>query len=290
VNSENGNKKNATLSLFNYGNYREFLRDHYAASKEQDKKFTFRYFSKIAGFKSGSFFQLVIKGERNLTEESIEKISNALKFNREERFFFRNLVLMNQATSTDERQSYADELIRSREYKKLHPLSEAQFSFYSQWYLAAIHEIVSLPHFKEDAQWIAASLKPPIAPKQAEKALEELLKLGLLKRDENGRLRRSEPIVTTPDEVVSAYLAHFHKEMLKKAGESIDRFTRDKREITGVTFSGSTKKVAQIKEIIRRCRKEILELTNDDPENHAVFQLNFQFFPLGETKGEGEDG
>jgi uncharacterized protein (TIGR02147 family) len=277
-------------SIYLYGNFREFLNDFYLGAKEENPKFGFKIFAQMAGFKSPSFLKLVMQGKRNLATPSIESISLALKLNREEAFFFRNLVLMNQAHGTEEKQSFAAQLIRSREYKKLHPLSQAQYSFLSQWYLAAIHELVSLPHFKEDPDWIGNHLSPKITAKQAETAVEELLKLGLLIRNESGKLERSETNITTPDEVVSSYAVHFHKEMLKKAAESIDNIPRDRREITTVTFSMSERKIAEIKEIIHRCRKEILECTTTDPESDAVFQLNFQLFPLGDSRSEGEDG
>src|ERR1700683_449627 len=116
--------------IYEYGNFREFLRDYYLSQKEEDRRFSYQVFAKVAGFKSKSFLTLVITGKRNLTSESIEKISLALKLNKDEATFFRNLVFLNQSSTAVDKQVYVDQLIRSREYKKLHPLSEEQYQYY----------------------------------------------------------------------------------------------------------------------------------------------------------------
>src|SRR5690348_8332036 len=136
-------------SLFEYDNYREFLKDTYL-SKKENKKFSFRVFSRMAGFKAGNYLKLVMDGERNLTIESIEKFSMALKFNKEESKFFKNLVLFNQASSVDEKNKYAEQLLYSRVYRKIYPLKELQYRYFSQWYFVPIREMVNLPEFIED--------------------------------------------------------------------------------------------------------------------------------------------
>jgi uncharacterized protein (TIGR02147 family) len=283
-------EKKFKKSIYQYANYRDFLNDYYLNSKEVNKSFTFRYFAKLAGFGSCGFFKLILQGKRNLAPEGIEKISKALNLNKEESFFFLNLVLFNQAASREDKQLFADQLLKSREYKKLHPLSEAQYSYFSKWYFVSIRELAGLSDFKEDPEWISQRVKPEITVSQAKKALEDLIKLGLLKRDETGKLIQSEANVATPDEVISVYLANYHVDMMSKAAESIKRFPREKREISSVTFGMSRENVRKIKEIIYECRKKILEITTGDPASNSVYQLNFQLFPLAELGDEIERG
>ena len=120
-------------------------------------------------------------GENNLSLKSIEKFAKAMKLGKEEAVFFRNLVLFNQATTSAEKQRYAEEIMRSRGYRRQHPLSESQFNYFKQWYLPLIRELPCLSDFKEDAEWIAQRITPQITPQEAQRALNELLKLGLLK-------------------------------------------------------------------------------------------------------------
>lgn len=80
--------------IFDYHDYRIFLKDFFDYSKEKNGKFSFRFFAQRAGFNSGSILKLVIDGKKNLTNESINKISNGFKLKKREYEFFEKLVFM----------------------------------------------------------------------------------------------------------------------------------------------------------------------------------------------------
>lgn len=271
-------------NLFEYSNYRLFLKDSYTYWKSKDKKFSFRYFARIAGFNSHNFLRLVIEGKSNLSPESILKISKALKLSREESHFFENLVYLNQCTSTDEKTVYARELLRSRTFRKIHPLSESKYHLFANWYITVVRELVGLPGFIEDPEWIAQQIRPSIKPTEAKLAIDELLKLGFIKRNEEGQLVQSEPLLSTPDEVSSTYISNWHKEYIRKGLESIDLFPREKRDVSAVTFGFSEKNIKLIKELISNFRKEILRLGSEQDEKDILLQLNIQLFPVAESK------
>src|SRR3989338_10129624 len=125
-------------NIFEFDNYRTYLKELYASLKTAKAPFSFRYFSKKAGFRSPNFLKLVMEGKRNISPESIEKFAQALDLNKEGAIFFRNLVLLNQATTVEERKFYAEQIIRSRFYRKVYPLKQAQFDYYSNWYFIPI--------------------------------------------------------------------------------------------------------------------------------------------------------
>ncbi|MGE0764551.1 MAG: TIGR02147 family protein [Bdellovibrionales bacterium] len=269
-------------SVFEYDNYRDFLRDVYLSSKQNDAKFSYRYFSRIAGFQSPNFLKLVIDGQRNLASESIEKIAKALKLKKDEALFFHHLVLLNQATSSEEKKIHTEQLLRSKVFKKIYPLKESEYNYYAQWYFVPIRELVSFEGFQEDPEWIAKQLNPAITAVEAKKALVELEKLGLIRRDASGRLQQTDRNVETPNEVISPLIRLYHKEMLNKAGDSIDRFPREKRDISAVTITVTEGGIKKIKELIQQLRKEIIEMSSQEAGAAQVYQLGFQFFPLTE--------
>src|ERR1700722_999673 len=94
-------------SIFEYDNYRDFLRDYYLSAKAENKNFSFRYFSRIAGYKSSNFLNLVMKGKSNISLESIGKLTEAMKLNKEESVFFRNLVHFNQSDNSEDKQTFS---------------------------------------------------------------------------------------------------------------------------------------------------------------------------------------
>lgn len=270
-------------SVFEYGDYRLYLKDAYNAMKSRDKKFSFRYFARVAGFKAHSFLRLVMQGKSNLSPDSIEKIAKAFKFNPEETRFFRNLVHLNQATNTEEKHHFAKAILKSQTYRRIHPLRESQYQYFACWYYSVVRELVGLPGFREDAHWIATHTVPHIKPEEATEALEHLLKLGLLQRDENGKLIQTDKVVSTPAEVSSAFIANWHREYLKKAAESIDTVPRERRDISAVSMSFSKENILIIKEMIANFRKEIVQVALQESNRDALYQLNIQFFPISDV-------
>ncbi len=277
------NKDSKKPNLFEYNNYRTYLKDLYLHLKNQTGYFSYRYFSKAAGFRSPNFLKLVIDGERNLSAESIERFVRPFKFNKKEFEFFRALVNLNQATTVEEKRHHAEQLFKFSAYKKLHPLKQEQHEYYSNWFMIPIREMVVLPDFVEDPKWIAKTLRPNITPYDAEKALLDLQKLGLLKRDENGKLIQSESIISTGDEVTSASVAQFLKIMTLMGAESVDNFRGFERDVSSVTLTLTEDNFLQVKTLVQKFRKELLAIANNDHTPERVYQINFQLFPLMES-------
>jgi uncharacterized protein (TIGR02147 family) len=274
------------VRIYDYENYRKFLNDTYLQNKASDRKFSFRFFAKAAGYKSPSILLEIIKGKRNLSIDGIDRFTRAFKFNQEEAIFFRNLVLLNQAVTGEERLRYAREITKSRTYRKIHPLADSQYRYFKHWYYTAVRGIVALPEFKDDPQWIASHIIPAISVQEVTRAIEELVKLGLLKRDENNRLVQTESILSTPDEVSSTYVSNWHKEYLKRASESIDTVSREKRDISAVYFAFPIENMKSVKDLVSKFRREVLELASVQQGKNSVVQLNLQLFPIATTSEE----
>jgi len=275
------------VTIFEYDNYRAYLGDLYKLYKETKPHFSYRYFSQKAGFRSPNFLKLVIEGKRNLSAESIEKFTNALKLGKKETEFFRVLVYLNQARTVGEKKIYAEQLMQFRPFRYIHPLRQDQYRYYADWHNIAVRELTMLPEFSEDPAWIARRLVPPISPQQAQKALDLLLQLGLLKRDESGRLVQADAFISTGDEVTSTSVANYHRTMIRMGAEAMDRFAGPDRDISSVTMTLSEKNFQEIKTLIQRFRKELLAIADQDQSPEGVYQVNFQLFPL--AKGAGKE-
>src|SRR4051812_39858352 len=105
-------KERGSIEIYHYENFRKYLSDFYDSKKAIDKKFSFRYFARSAGLASPSSLKRVIDGERNLTDEAVEKFAIALGLNKEEKEFFEKLVRFNQTKSSEEKQLLARGLMR----------------------------------------------------------------------------------------------------------------------------------------------------------------------------------
>ncbi len=286
------NKEYGTISIFEYEDYRAYLRDLYEHLKKTQSCFSYRFFSARAGFRSPNILKLVIEGKRNLSPRSVEKFARALKLKKDEAEFFRALVNLNQARTVEEKGHHAEQLMRLGPFRRMHPIRKDQFEYYALWYNIPIREMLVLPTFSEDARWIAKALVPPVSPQQARRAIDLLLGLGLVKRDEEGRLVQAEAHITTGDEVTSTSVKGYHREMIQKASEAMDRFSAPERDISSVTLALSEEGFKQVKALIQQFRKELLAIAGRGERSpQAVYQINFQLFPLTRLfkAGKGDD-
>ena len=270
-------------NIFDYDDYRSFLRDFYISQKSKKRGFSYRFFSRIAGFRSPNILKRVIDGQQNLTLSSINRFIKAIGLSFDEGTFYKNLVLFNQSKSVEEKQKFAREIVFSRAYKKLKPMAKVQYEYWSNWYNVVIRELVTLDEFREDPEWIAETLNPPITPDEAKRSLDLLLQLGLLKRNSQGKLMQDQTLVLAEDGVLSASVSQFHREMIGKAKESLDRFPLDERHLSTLTFAMSQKEYKEMLEMVQNFNKLLIEKARQARAGERVFQINTQAFPLTQT-------
>jgi uncharacterized protein (TIGR02147 family) len=177
-------------------------------------------------------------------------------------------------------------MIRSKVYQNLKPSVKTQFFYWSKWYNIVIREMAAFADFQEDPAWIASKLSPPITPEEAAESLEALISLGLLVRNNEGKLVQKDANISTGDEMVSTFVAQYHRELLQKAREAYDRFPREERHNSAITFRLSEAGFKKIHQMIHSFRKELLAVSEEEGSPDRVFQVNFQVFPLTEKIGK----
>jgi uncharacterized protein (TIGR02147 family) len=260
--------------------YREYLTMLFNERKKEHAFYSFRLISQKAGFKSPNFFKLVIDGKRNLTKESVFKIAKAFNLNRRETDYFENLVFLNQSKSLDEKNIYLSRIMKYRikvDHKKL---EESEFSYYSDWYNPIIRELITAVDFKGDFKKLGSAVIPSISSAAAEKSVELLLLLRLIKKNCDGSYIKTSISLTTGPQVRNVAVSNFHKTMIRLASESIERVPSADRDITSVTVHISEETFKTVVDKMASLRKEVLELEAADPSPARVFQLNLQLFPL----------
>jgi len=274
--------------IYNFSDYRQFLKKMFEYKKETALSFSYRNFSRLAGFSSPNFLKLVIDGQRNLTNTSIAKIAKGFKLKKPEREYLENLVFMNQATDHQERDHYYKKIISMKTPKNMKLLQSAQYDYFSKWYLPVLRELVMFEGKQLTAKSLAEKLSPKVKEKDVAAALTQLKNLGLVHKDNNGYWKQSEPVITTGPEVKSLLVTNFHHEMIKMAADSIDRFSADKRDISAVTLSISQRNIPEIKSKIAEFRKKILKEYACDQTPDQVIQINIQMFPLTKPDDKGD--
>jgi uncharacterized protein (TIGR02147 family) len=273
------------VHIFRYLDYRAFLRDFYVHEKARNTRFSHRLFSRRAGLRSSNYLNLVMKGERDLSAEMATRFARGCSLRKVEADYFCELVAFGQARTADERNRCYDRLGRFREFRAAHQLDAEQAAYHASWYMPAIRELVARPDFQEDPKWIASVLLPPISPQQAREALSTLCSLRLLLRDEAGRLRQAEELVTTGQGPLGHHVVNYHRTMIGHAVQALDHVPREERDISSLTLCVSEAALPRLKERIRAFRQELLQFAELEGQPERVVQVNFQLFPLSAGKG-----
>jgi uncharacterized protein (TIGR02147 family) len=270
----------ATVDVFGHRDFRAFLRAYVERRKAQKGGFSVGEFSKRVGLRSPNYLKLVIDDARNITPDVAHRFAEACGLEGDAVDYFCALVAFNQAKTARERELHYVQLQSFRRYRAAHRLDAAQSAYHSEWYIPAIRELCARADFREDARWIGKTLLPPIAPKQAKQALAVLIQLGLLVRDERGRLQQAEILVETPDGPLGHHVVQFHRAMMKRAAEALDRVPRDEREIASLTLCVSEAKLRELKRELEAIREQLVQRYMADERPERVVQINFQMFPL----------
>lgn len=269
--------------IFDYQNYREYLRDYYEEKKASDSTFSYQNFSRKAGFASKSFIFNVINGRKNLSRTSVVKICESLKLSKSRAAYFENLVYFNQASNFTERNFYFGKLNAvvpaANRGNVVRKLRMDQYEFYSKWYHTVIRSLIDLfPEVKDHSQF-AGMVYPAITGKQVLKSVELLVRLGLVEK-KDGTYKVNDRILSTGREVESLAVTSFHLECMELAAKALKEVPADRRNVSGLTLGISAKAYDRICEIIHSCQKEILDIAERDTGSDRVYQLNFHLFPV----------
>jgi uncharacterized protein (TIGR02147 family) len=275
--------------IVEYMNYREYLRDYYEERKAGSPHFSYRLFSELAGFRAPNLLKLVIEGQRSLTKQSVLKFVKAIRLKKREAEYFENLVFFNQSETLEEKNLYLQRLMKVRGGADPKRIEQSEYEYYSAWWHPVVRELVVAVDFQDDYRRLGSMVVPAIAAAEAQKSVELLLRLGFVRKEDDGRFVQASTTLTTGPRVRSVAVANYHREMMKLAAESIERFDADTRSVTSLTLGVSEQTRAILVEKVRQFRKELLAIAEAETNPQRVVQLNFQVFPLTKTFGQKEE-
>ena len=271
-------------SVFDYSCYREFLKDHYEEQKAKKTGFTYARFSAQAGIRSPNYYKLVMDGNKALTASNLIKFSVALKLEGEEKDFFEALVQFNQANAKPERDYFFEKLRRLREQQKgsvsRRVLEEYEFESVSSWIHHAIMLLTNLDTFRESPRWISRKLYGLVSEAEVVSTLARLEAVGLLVRDESGRLRQSQKRIKTKPELKRQSAQVFYEGLLGRAIKALATDTPESREFGAYMVGLSAKQLPELRRKVREFMHDLNEWALENSEPEQIYAFVFGGFPL----------
>lgn len=275
-------------SLYEYQNYRHFLTDWLEEKRlEGEKEFSQREILRRIGVSSTGFLSNVIAGRNNLTDRHIQSLADCMGLRKDESVYFEALVYFTQAKTLAEKNKYFARMVKCIK-SKFKQLTPNQLSLFSKWHYAIVRELIGITTFSGDFKRLGRMVEPPISASEAQEAVEELERIGLVERDERGVFRHRAGTVTTGDELRSFHVAQFQIETMKRAQRALDEIPGQQRDISVLTLRLSDAMFKQIKTEIQLFRKKILTMADTDTDQDRIYQCNFNFFPVSRKDGDDD--
>lgn len=269
--------------IFQYSDYRAFLRDYFKEQKSENPAFSHQFFARKANIKSSGFVLHVMKAERNVTKPVLLNIARAMGLNATQTEYLEDLVSFDQAKTQSDREYYFDRISAKRKHIKATSLDDRQYKLYSEWYHSAIRELVTMVDKSSDHAALARLLIPAITPKQAKNSLTLQQDLGILRKSKSG-YRQARPFISGGGPVRNTALVKFQKEMLQNAMAAWDRFKPDEITMHTVTLCMSEGLIDRIRQEIRDFKDKLLEIVgNEEKKPEKVFHLNINLFPVSKA-------
>ena len=287
--------KDSAPEIFGFLDYRRYLAAVYDARKAA-RGFSFRAFSKLAGFSSPNFMKLVIDGERNLGSQAIIQVAHGLKLQGHSLEYFKVLVAMNQTPDDLERVALLAQLQALMPHGRRREIGAEGVQYLSSWLYPVMRDLIATMEFREEPYWIARRLRGRVSPEEARDAIRFLLQNGYVRRNDAGKLEAADDVVLSTDEVRSLAVRSYHRSMLGEAIDALSNVAIEEREYGALTAAIPRAALPELKSRIKAFRKELhtwimaqVAVTSVDSAREII-QINIQMFPhTGQGQAKDSD-
>jgi uncharacterized protein (TIGR02147 family) len=278
-------EKETKINIFNYSDYREFLRDFFDMKKRVNPSWSYGLWSSKLGLNSISSITMVINGQRHAGKKIQKALVDFFKFNEKETYYFEELVKISKSSKNDPNLTILM-LEQNSELKELREKNTESIDLFFNWKAHCVKELTQLKDFFPSGSWIEKRTNGLIKKDEAKELLDALLEAKFLEKsflNGNEVIAPSSTIIPTKE--VTKESAHaYHKGLMENSFEAIKK-DKNKRSLHATTLSLNHDNIQKAKDIIREFQiKFSEEIESSDADE--VYQLNIQFFPLTETGKE----
>jgi uncharacterized protein (TIGR02147 family) len=231
---------------------------------------------------------MILNGKRNLSAQSVEKIARGLELKGRERQYFVAMSLRHSSKCPEQRSIAQEKMLQIKKYQDPTLISLEQYRFLSVWYYPVLFVLAGMRACKWDLKWLSSKIGRSVPPQKIRNAIADLVWLGILRQKDSGYER---VIVnpTTFEDFEHLTVRRYHQQMLEKAIEGLE-LPVEEREYNGLTAGVPKSLIPEIKQKIRKFRKELNEyLDSYEGESEDVYQVNIQFFPLTRSEEQNVD-
>ena len=271
--------------IVEYTDFRMYMRDFYEERK-RCSAFSWREFSKNAGFSSPSYMKVVCDGKSKLSRIGVERTGAAMGLSGFEMDYFRAMVIFGQAETEEKKVAAYEKMLAMAKSYKVRVLEGDLFEYYESWRNPVLRELAPIMPGATPGE-MAKMCYPEISALEVRESLDFLTKSGLLKK-EDGKLVQSETSLRGTTDATRLAMRGMHRIMSKLATPALE-LPKEIRNFSGVTMGLSRDSFGKIVKVLDECRRQIIDIAAEEKNIEQVYRLNLQLFPLTKNVKENEN-
>jgi uncharacterized protein (TIGR02147 family) len=268
-----------------YKDYRLYMQDFYDERKRTGA-FSWREFSKLAGFKSPVYLKLVCDGKSSLSLVKMEQVAHAMGLVGCEFAYFKEMVRFGNATKDAVKKEALIEMQKIACEHRVRVVDAEAFQFYDSWKNPTLRELAPMMPGAKPLEMAKACCQE-ITAEEVRDSLAFLVKTGFLKREDEHLYTQTEKTVIGSKESVPIAIRAMLKEMALLAEKAVDKFPRKSRHISGVTLGLCEEAYDRISKEMDGFIRRVVSIAAEYENINQVYRLNLQLFPL--TKNVKEE-
>jgi uncharacterized protein (TIGR02147 family) len=272
--------------IFDFSDHRAFLRASQRKHPATSRAMTLETWVKRLGYQSPRSVAMVLKGQRLPSRDLIEALAKDLKLDTPRMRYFELLVQRERHAQEGEKLDSIHRDIQELNPKNLKRkvLDETRLTPISDWHNLVIRQLVDLPDFHEDEEWISKRLRGKVSPEAVKQGIALMLRNGYLLRTRERKLEiPGEEALITKQDVPSTDVRRHHAGMMQRAVEALVEQDLSNREFGTCTIRVDPSRLTEAKKAIRDFQTAFNARFSSDTSKR-VYQLNLQFFE--HTDGE----
>lgn len=231
--------------------FRDILESEYLERRRKNPRYSVRRFAQTLEMDSGTLSQ-ILAGKRTL---SLEKQAAALRKIGRTPIFPEVKGLNSEMLDLD------------------------QFQMMAEWYHFALIEVLQIPKASQSLE--ALSYRLGISQGDVARALARLERLGILKQKANGKYEVIKKNVSTLNvKKTHDALRYLQKQLIEQSLSALELVPVDERDHSGLTVAVPSRLVPEIKERLKRYRRELNQFIEQSKGHDEIYQLTMAFFPI----------
>ena len=269
-----------------YQDYRRYMREFYEERKRVSD-FSWREFTKLAGFSSSGYLKLVCDGKTRLSRVGAVRVAGAMSLSGYQADYFCLMVDFCEAQDDVTRLRIFEKMCFLAKENKVHVVGAEAVEYFGSWLNLVVRELAPIMPGAKPSE-IAKNCIPEATAGEVRNSLERMLRLGLLERDCYGNYKQTDRWISNGGVPVPMSLQAMQKQFALLAADALDTIPKEERNVSGLTFGADEKTYLLLMDEANKFRRHVMDIVSKVKKYDRVYRLNLQLFPLS-RKGDAEN-